>query len=53
MYELTDKQYRDYSAIIEAGLVQFTPKCNAQPPLNTSDADIYIRDATGNVLAVY
>ncbi|MCA6421182.1 MAG: hypothetical protein IM568_00010 [Flavobacterium sp.] len=24
-----------------------------QPPLNTSDADIYIRDATGNVLAVY
>ncbi|MCX6263177.1 MAG: hypothetical protein NTZ47_01365, partial [Bacteroidetes bacterium] len=51
--EYTDVRYRDYSAIIEAGLVQCTPQCNVQPPLNTSDADIYIRDATGNVLAVY
>ncbi|MCX6265386.1 MAG: hypothetical protein NTZ47_12745, partial [Bacteroidetes bacterium] len=48
-----DERYREYSAIIEAGLVQCTPQCNVQPPLNTSDADIYIRDATGNVLAVY
>ena len=48
-----DERYREYSAIIEAGLVQCTPKCAARPPLNTSDADIYIRDATGNVLAVY
>ena len=61
MYEFTDKQYRDYSAIIEAGLVQCTPQCNVQPPLTNSDAVIYIRDATGNqhvptqsgVLAIY
>ncbi|MCA6515316.1 MAG: hypothetical protein IM577_06925, partial [Chitinophagaceae bacterium] len=51
--EYTDERYREYSAIIEAGLAQCTPQCNVQPPLNTSDADIYIRDATGNVLAVY
>jgi len=51
--EYTDERYRDYSAIIEAGLALCTPQCNVQPPLNTSDADIYIRDATGNVLAVY
>ena len=51
--EYTDVRYRDYSAIIDAGLAQCTPQCNVQPPLNTSDADIYIRDATGNVLAVY
>jgi hypothetical protein len=51
--EYTDVRYRDYSAIIEAGLAQCTPQCAARPPLNTSDADIYIRDATGNVLAVY
>jgi RHS repeat-associated protein len=51
--EYTDERYRDYSAIIEAGLAICTPQCNVQPPLNTSDADIYIRDATGNVLAVY
>ena len=35
-----DERYREYSAIIEAGLVQCTPKCAARPPLNTSDADI-------------
>jgi hypothetical protein len=51
--EYTDVRYRDYSAIIEAGLAQCTPQCAARPALNTSDADIYIRDATGNVLAVY
>jgi predicted chitinase len=51
--EYTDERYRDYSAIIEAGLALCTPQCNVQPPLSTSDADIYIRDATGNVLAVY
>jgi RHS repeat-associated protein len=51
--EYTDERYKDYSAIIEAGLALCTPQCNVQPPLNTSDADIYIRDATGNVLAVY
>ncbi|MCA6491719.1 MAG: RHS repeat-associated core domain-containing protein [Chitinophagaceae bacterium] len=51
--EYTDERYREYSAIIEAGLAQCTPQCNVQPPLNTSDADIYIRDATGNTLAVY
>ncbi|MFN9998228.1 MAG: hypothetical protein ACK52X_01245, partial [bacterium] len=51
--EYTDVRYRDYSAIIEAGLALCTPQCNVQPPLNTSDADIYIRDAAGNVLAVY
>ena len=46
--EYTDVRYRDYSAIIEAGLAQCTPQCAARPALNTSDADIYIRDATGN-----
>jgi RHS repeat-associated protein len=51
--EYTDVRYRDYSAIIEAGLAQCTPQCAARPPLASSDADIYIRDATGNVLAVY
>jgi|GEM_PF-1031666 len=51
--EYTDVRYRDYSAIIEAGLAQCTPQCAARPALNTSDADIYIRDATGNTLAVY
>jgi hypothetical protein len=51
--EYTDVRYRDYSAIIEAGLAQCTPQCAARPPLASSDADIYIRDATGNTLAVY
>jgi RHS repeat-associated protein len=51
--EYTDVRYNEYTAIIEAGLALCTPQCNVQPPLNTSDADIYIRDATGNVLAVY
>jgi hypothetical protein len=51
--EYTDERYRDYSAIIEAGLAQCTPQCAARPPLASSDADFYIRDATGNVLAVY
>jgi RHS repeat-associated protein len=48
-----DERYREYSAIIDAGLALCTPQCAARPALNTSDADIYIRDATGNVLAVY
>ena len=51
--EYTDVRYTEYTAIIEAGLALCTPQCNIQPPLTTSDADIYIRDATGNVLAVY
>jgi RHS repeat-associated protein len=51
--EYTDVRYNEYTAVIEAGLALCTPQCNVQPPLNTSDADIYIRDATGNVLAVY
>ena len=46
--EYTDVRYIDYSAIIEAGLAQCTPQCAARPPLASSDADIYIRDATGN-----
>jgi hypothetical protein len=46
--EYTDVRYRDYSAIIEAGLAQCTPQCAARPPLASSDADFYIRDATGN-----
>ena len=51
--EYTDVRYNEYTAIIEAGLALCTPQCNVQPPLTTSDADIYIRDATGNTLAVY
>jgi RHS repeat-associated protein len=51
--EYSDVRYRDYSAIIEAGLAQCTPQCAARPALASSDADIYIRDATGNTLAVY
>jgi len=46
-------RYYEYTAIIEAGLALCTPQCAARPPLASSDADIYIRDATGNVLAVY
>ena len=51
--EYTDVRYNEYTAIIEAGLAQCTPQCAAQPALASSDADFYIRDATGNVLAVY
>jgi RHS repeat-associated protein len=48
-----DERYREYSAIIDAELALCTPQCAARPALASSDADIYIRDATGNVLAVY
>ena len=32
--EYTDERYRDYSAIIEAGLLTCTPQCMVQPPLS-------------------
>jgi hypothetical protein len=46
--EHTDVRYTEYTAIIEAGLALCTPQCAARPALASSDADFYIRDATGN-----
>lgn len=43
----------EYEAEINDALAVCTPDCNQSPPLLNSNVDIYIRDAQGNVMAMY